>query len=135
MSLILVVAYVLDATHQIVQVRVPCSMVRGHLANEPVDILGADINNSVRLAVALSDFVCAAPAIYTVPAVRRYGDGRPPKLAVVEMGIEKFEHGLGTSCNFREVQHGCGLPQMMWSQLVVLLNISFKSEKCPKKGC
>lgn len=33
--------------------------------------------------------------IRAVPTVRRYGDGWPLKLAIVEMSVEKVKHGLG----------------------------------------
>lgn len=67
----------------------------GHLANGPVDILGGDANLAVGFAIALPDFVDAAPAVCAASAVRRYGDGRAGHFAIVEMGVEQVEHAFG----------------------------------------
>ena len=128
-----VVADVLDLMGQIVEM---CHFVehgRCHLADGPVDVFGANVDLPVRLAAGLPDFIHAAPAVGPTPAVRRYGDGRMGKLAVVEVMVEKVEHGLGLGYDFRYAQHCCGLLVLMWSQLI-LLNISFKAEKRPKKS-
>ena len=58
----------------------------------------------------LPDFIYAAPAVGSAPAVRRYGDGRAGKLVIVEVMVEKVEHGLGLGYDFRYAQHCCGLP-------------------------
>ena len=75
--------------------------------NGPVEVLGVNVELPVRLAVALPDFVYAAPAIRTMPAVRRYGDGRALELVVVEVGVEKVKHGFGAGYDLGYVQH-CG---------------------------
>lgn len=59
-----VVAHVLDVVRQVVEVRHLMEHGRGHLANGPVNVLGADIDFPVRLAIALPDFIYAAPAIF-----------------------------------------------------------------------
>ena len=128
-----VVADVLDLMSQVVEV---CHFVEHgcrHLADGSVDVLGADIDLPIRLAAGLPDFIYAAPAISSAPAVRRYGDGRAGKLVVVEVMVEKVEHGLGLGYDFRYAQHCCGLPCFDVSQLI-LLNISFKWAKETKKA-
>ena len=106
-----VVADVLDFMGQVVEVRHFVEHGRRNLSNGPVDILGANVDLPVRLTAGLPDFIYAAPAIGTAPAVRRYGDGRACKLAVVEVMVEKVEHGLGLDYDFRYAQHCCGLPR------------------------
>ena len=105
-----VVADVLDLMGQVIEVRHFVEHGRRHLADGPVDVLGANVDLSIRFTAGLPDFIYAAPAIGTAPAVRRYGDGRAGKLAVVEMMVEKVEHGLGLGYDFRYAQHCCGLP-------------------------
>ena len=105
-----VVADVLDLMRQIVEMRHFVEHGCRHLADGSVDVLGADVDLPVRLAAGLPDFIHAAPAVGSAPAVRRYGDGRTGKLAVVEVMVEKVEHGLGLGYDFRYAQHCCGLP-------------------------
>ena len=83
---------------------------RRHLADGPVDVLGADIDLPVRLTTSLPDFIYTAPAISSTPAIRRYGDGRAGKLVIIEVMVEKVEHGLGLGYDFRYAQHCCGPP-------------------------
>ena len=105
-----VVADVPDLMRQIVEMRHFVEHGRRHLANGPVDVLGANVDLPVRLAAGLPDFIYAAPAVGSAPAVRRYGNGRAGKFAVVEVMVEKVEHGLGLGYDFRYAQHCCGLP-------------------------
>ena len=105
-----VVADVLDLMGQIVEVRHFVEHRRRNLADGPVDVLGADVDLPVRLVAGLPDFIYAAPAVGSAPAVRRYGDGRAGKLVVIEVMVEKVEHGLGLGYDFRYAQHCCGLP-------------------------
>ena len=105
-----VVADVLDLMGQIVEMRHFVEHGRCHLADGPVDILGANVDLPICFAAGLPDFIHAAPAVGSAPAVRRYGDGRTGKLAVVEVMVEKVEHGLGLGYDFRYAQHCCGLP-------------------------
>ena len=105
-----VVADVLDLIGQVVEM---CHFVehgRCHLADGPVDVFGANVDLPVRLAAGLPDFIHAAPAVGSAPAVRRYGDGRAGKLVIIEVMVEKVEHGLGLGYDFRYAQHCCGLP-------------------------
>ena len=105
-----VVADVLDLMGQIVEM---CHFVehgRRHFANGPVDILGANVDLPVCLAADLPDFIYAAPTIGSAPAIWRYGDGRAGKLVIIEVMVEKVEHGLGLGYDFRYAQHCCGLP-------------------------
>ena len=39
-----------------------------------------------------------------------YGDGRAGKLVIIEVMVEKVEHGLGLGYDFRYAQHCCGPP-------------------------
>ena len=71
-----VVADVLDLMGQVVKMRHFVEHGRCHLADGPVDVLGADVNFPIRLIAGLLDFIYAAPAIGSAPAVRRYGDCR-----------------------------------------------------------
>ena len=64
---------------------------RRHLADGPVDVLGADIDLPVRLTSSLPDFIYTAPAISSTPAIRRYGDGRAGKLVIIEVMVEKVD--------------------------------------------
>lgn len=105
-----VVADVLDLMGQVVEMRHFVEHGRRHLADGPVDVLGADVDLPIRLAAGLPDFIHAAPAVGSAPAVRRYGDGRTGKLAVVEVMVEKVEHGLGLGYDLGNTQHCCGLP-------------------------
>ena len=105
-----VVANVLDLMGQVVEMRHFMEHGCRDLADGPVDVLGADVDLPIRLAAGLPDFIHAAPAVGSAPAVRRYGDGRTGKLAVVEVMVEKVEHGLGLGYDFRYAQHCCGLP-------------------------
>ena len=57
----------------------------GHVADRAVDVLGADVDFPVRLAIGLPDFVYGAPAIGSAPPIRRYRDGRAGQLARVEL--------------------------------------------------
>lgn len=100
-----VVADVLDLMGQVVEM---CHFVEHgcrDLADGPVDVLGADVDLPIRLAAGLPDFIHAAPAVGSAPAVRRYGDGRACKLAVVEMMVKKVEHGLGLGYDLGNTQH------------------------------
>lgn len=106
-----VVADVLDLMSQVVEVRHFVEHGRRHLADGPVDVLGADVDLPVRLAAGLPDFIYAAPAVGSAPAVRRYGDGRAGKRVIIEVMVEKVEHGLGLGYDFRYAQHCCGLPR------------------------
>lgn len=106
-----VVADVLDLMGQVVEMRHFMEHGCRDLADGPVDVLGADVDLPIRLAAGLPDFIHAAPAVGSAPAVRRYGDGRTGKLAVVEVMVEKVEHGLGLGYDFRYAQHCCGLPR------------------------
>ena len=90
-----VVAYVLNAMGKIVEVSHFVEHGRCHLADRAIDVLGGNIDLAVSLAVTLPDFIYAAPAIRAASAVRRYRDGRANHFSVVEMGIEKVEHGFG----------------------------------------
>lgn len=105
-----VVADILDLMGQVVEMRHFMEHGRRHLADGPVDVLSADIDLPVRLAAGLPDFINAAPAVGPTPAVRRYGDGRAGKLVIIEVMVEKVEHGLGLGYDFRYAQHCCGLP-------------------------
>lgn len=105
-----VVADVLDFMGHVVEV---CHFVehgRRNLADGPVNVLGADIDLPVCLVAGLPDFIHAAPAVGSAPAVRRYGDGRAGKLVIIQAIVEKVEHGLGLGYDFRYAQHCCGLP-------------------------
>ena len=106
-----VVADVLDLMGQVVEMRHFMKHGCRDLADGPVDVLGADVDLPIRLAAGLPDFIHAAPTVGSAPAVRRYGDGRAGKLAVVEVMVEKVEHGLGLGYDFRYAQHCCGLPR------------------------
>ena len=105
-----VVADVLDLMGQVVEMRHFVEHGCCHFTDGPVDVFGANVDLPVRLAAGLPDFIYAAPAVGSAPAVRRYGDGRTGKLAVVEVMVEKVEHGLGLGYDFRYAQHCCGLP-------------------------
>ena len=105
-----VVADILDLMGQVVEMRHFMEHGRRHLADGPVDVLSADIDLPVRLAAGLPDFINAAPAVGPTPAVRRYGDGWAGKLVIIEVMVEKVEHGLGLGYDFRYAQHCCGLP-------------------------
>ena len=105
-----VVADVLDLMGQVVEMRHFMEHGCRDLADGPVDVLGADVDLPIRLAAGLPDFIHAAPAVGSAPAVRRYGDGRTGKLVIIEVMVEKVEHGLGLGYDFRYAQHCCGLP-------------------------
>lgn len=105
-----VVADVLDLMGQVVEMRHFMEHGCRDLADGPVDVLGANVDLPIRLTAGLPDFIYAAPAVGSAPAIRRYGDGRAGKLAVVEMMVKKVEHGLGIGYDFRYAQHCCGLP-------------------------
>lgn len=105
-----VVADVLDLMGQVVEMRHFVEHGRCHLADRPVDVLGAYVDFPICLAAGLPDFIYAAPAVGSAPAVRRYGDGRAGKLVIIEVMVEKVEHGLGLGYDFRYAQHCCGLP-------------------------
>ena len=105
-----VVADVLDLMGQVVEMHHFVEHGRRDLADGSVDILGANVDLPIRLAAGLPDFIYAAPAVGSAPAVRRYGDGRAGKLVVIEVMVEKVEHGLGLGYDFRYAQHCCGLP-------------------------
>ena len=106
-----VVADVLDLMGQIVEMRHFVEHGCRHLADGPVDVFGADVDLPVRLTAGLPDFIHTVPTVGSAPAVRRYGDGRAGKLAVVEVMIAKVEHGLGLGYDFRYAQHCCNLPR------------------------
>ena len=88
-----VVADVLDFMGQVVEVRHFVEHGRRNLSNGPVDILGANVDLPVRLAAGLPDFIYAAPAVGTAPAVRRYGDGRAGKLVIIEVMVTSLDKG------------------------------------------
>ena len=100
-----VVADILDLMGQVVEMRHFMEHGCRDLADGPVDVLGADVDLPIRLAAGLPDFIHAAPAVGSAPAVRRYGDGRTGKLAVVEVMVEKVEHGLGLGYDLGNTQH------------------------------
>ncbi|MEG0269257.1 MAG: hypothetical protein RR821_03315 [Clostridia bacterium] len=61
-----------------------------HIANGPVDILGANVNLAAGfLAAFLPDFMDAAPAIGSASTVRRYGDSRTGQFVRVKVMVEK----------------------------------------------
>ena len=105
-----VVADVLDLMGQVVEMRHFMEHGCRDLADGPVDVLGADVDLPIRLAAGLPDFIHTAPAVGSAPAVWRYSDGRAGKLVIIEVMVEKVEHGLGLGYDFRYAQHCCGLP-------------------------
>ena len=67
---IAVVAYVLDAMHQIVEVRHFMQERGGQLEDWPVKVLGAKIDFPVFLTAGVPDFIDTAPAVSPTPSVR-----------------------------------------------------------------
>ena len=104
-----VVAYVLDAVGEVVEMGHFVEHGRGNLADGPVDVLGANVDLAVALAAILPDFVNAAPAVGSAPAVGGYRDGRAVQFAAVEMVVEQVEHGLGLGYDLGYIQHLCDL--------------------------
>ena len=100
-----VVGYVLDPVVEVVEVGHLVKHRPGNLADRAVDVLCADVDFPVCLAVSLPDFVYGTPAIGSAPAVRRYGDGRAGQLAIIEVGVEQVEHGLSLGYDLGNVQH------------------------------
>ena len=100
-----VVADVLDLMGQVVEMRHFMEHGCCDLADGPVDVLGADVDLPIRLAAGLPDFIHAAPAVGSAPAIRRYGNGRAGKLVIIEVMVEKVEHGLGLGYDLGNTQH------------------------------
>ena len=98
---IAVVAYVLDAMNQIVEMRHLMQERGCQLEDGPVKVLGAKIDFPILLAAGVPYLVDTAPAIRPAPSVRRYSDGRAAQLAFVKMLIEQVKHFLGFSYDFR----------------------------------
>lgn len=73
---IAVVAYVLDAMNQIVEMRHLMQERGCQLEDGPVKVLGAKIDFPILLAAGVPYLVDTAPAIRSTPSVRRYSDGR-----------------------------------------------------------
>lgn len=111
---IAVVAYVLDAMNQIVEMRHLMQERGCQLEDGPVKVLGAKIDFPILLAAGVPYLVDTAPAISPAPSVRRYSDGRAAQLAFVKMLVEQVEHFLGFSYDFRYLQHGCVLLKDMF---------------------
>ena len=100
-----VVGYVLHLVDQVVQMSHLMQHRGGDLADRAVDVLGADVDLPVRLAVGLPDFIYGAPAIGSASAIRRYRDGRTGHLARIEMVVKKVKHGLGFGYDLGNAQH------------------------------
>lgn len=100
-----VVGYVLDPMGEIVEVGHLVQHRGSHIADRAVDVLGADVDFPVRLAVSLPDFVYGAPAIGSASPIRRYRDGRAGQLARVEMVVEEVDHLLSLGYNLGNTQH------------------------------
>ena len=104
-----VVADVFDLMGQVVEVRHFMEHGRRHLADGPVDILGANVDLPICFTAGLPDFIHTAPSIGTTPAIGRYGNGRADQLVIVEVLVEKVEHGFGLGYDLGNVNHGCCL--------------------------
>ena len=73
---IAVVAYLLDAMNQIIEVGHFMQERGGQLEDRPVKVLSAKIDFPGFLTAGVPDFMDAAPAISPTPSVRGYGDRR-----------------------------------------------------------
>ena len=83
--IIAVVAYVLDAMNQIIEVRHLMQERGGQFKDSSVKVLSAKIDFPVFLAAGVPDFIDTAPTVSPTPSVRRYGDGRVGQLTVIKM--------------------------------------------------
>gem|GEM_PF-7045434 len=109
-----VVAYVLDAMNQIVEMRHLMQKRGCQLEDGPVKVLGAEIDFPILLAAGVPYLVDTAPAIRPAPSVRGYSDGRALQLSLVKMLVEQVEHFLSFSYDFRYLQHDCVLLKDMF---------------------
>ena len=100
-----VVGYVFDPVGEVVEVGHLVQHRGGHVADRAIDVLGADVDFPIRLAVGLPDFVYGAPAIGSASPIRRYRDGRAGQLARVEMVVKEVEHLLGLGYDLGNTQH------------------------------
>ena len=100
-----VVGYVLDPVGEVVEVGHLVQHRGGHVADRAIDVLGADVDFPVRLAVSLPDFVYGAPAIGSASPIRRYRDSRAGQLARVEMVVKEVEHLLGFGYDLGNTKH------------------------------
>ena len=71
---IAVVAYVLDAMNQIVEMRHLMQERGCQLENRPVKVLGAEIDFPIFLAAGVPAFTDTAPALSPASSVRGYDD-------------------------------------------------------------
>ena len=109
-----VVAYVLEAMNQIVEMRHLMQECGCQLEDGPVKVLGAEIDFPILLAAGVPYLIDTAPAIRAAPSIRGYGDRRAVQLALVKMLVEQVEHFLGFSYDFRYLQHDCVLLKDMF---------------------
>ncbi len=100
-----VVAYVLDAMNQIVEMRHFMQERGGQLEDSSVKVLSAKIDFPVFLTAGVPDFIDTAPTVSPTPSVRGYGDRRASQFIVIKMLVEQVEHFLGFPYDFRYLQH------------------------------
>ena len=101
-----VVAYVLHAMNQIVEMRHLMQERGCQLKDGSIKVLGSEIDFPILRTAGVPYLVDTAPAIRPAPSVRRYSDGRTAQFALVKMLVEQVEHFLGFSYDFRYLQHG-----------------------------
>ena len=107
--IIAVVAYVLDAMHQIIEVHHFVQERGGQLEDSSVKVLSAKIDFPVFLTAGVPDFIDTAPTVSPTPSVRGYGDRRVSQFIVIKMLVEQVDHFLGFLYYFRYLQHDCVL--------------------------
>ena len=111
---IAVVAYVLDAMYNIIEVCHFMELGCGKLGNGAIQIFGAEVDFSIFFSVGVPYFMDTAPAISPTSSVRGYGDRRASQFILVKMLAQQVEHFLGFLYDFRYLQHGCVLLKDMF---------------------
>ena len=92
---IAVVAYVLDAMYNIIEVCHFMELGCGKLGNGAIQVFGAEVDFTIFFSVGVPYFMDAAPAIGSASAVRGYGNSRTGERIMIKILVEQVEHFLG----------------------------------------
>ena len=92
---IAVIAYILDAMYDIIEVCHFMEQGCGEFGNGAIQVFGAEVDFTIFFSVGVPYFMDASPAIGSSSAVRGCGNSRTGERMMIKMLVEQVEHFLG----------------------------------------